>query len=62
VESHLADLISLSEKADDLSQWRGYTPPSQGVWIGFNTQALKQALKKMKGVGTNGLDSLCLAG
>ena len=41
-------VISLSEKVDDLSQWRGYTPPNQGVCIGFSTQALKEALEKVK--------------
>ncbi|WP_213803743.1 DUF2971 domain-containing protein [Granulicella sp. dw_53] len=42
-------VISLSENADDLSQWRGYTPPSQGVCIGFDTQALREALDLAKG-------------
>ena len=42
-------VVSFSSKADDLSQWRGYTPPSQGVCIGFRTKALKEALDQAKG-------------
>lgn len=36
-------VASLSEKADDLSQWRGYVPSGQGVCIGFDSQALREA-------------------
>lgn len=33
---------SFSEKSDDLSQWRGYTRPGQGVCIGFSGKALNE--------------------
>jgi hypothetical protein len=33
-----------SEKKDDLSQWRGYSPPGKGVCIGFRTKALTKAV------------------
>jgi hypothetical protein len=42
-------VISFSAKADDLSQWRGYTHTTQGVCIGFDTKGLRDALKQMKG-------------
>lgn len=35
VEEGLAFLACFSEKADLLSQWRGYTPPSGGFAVGF---------------------------
>jgi len=41
-------VISLSANVDDLSQWRGYTPPNQGVCIGFHTEALRESLAIMK--------------
>lgn len=37
-------VASFSEKNDDLSQWRGYTPVNVGVCIGFRSAGLKQAL------------------
>ena len=41
-------VVSFSQKGDDLSQWRGYTPPGQGVCIGFDPKALRRALSKLK--------------
>lgn len=43
-----AHVTSFSEKCDDLSQWRGYTPAGQGVCIGFDVPSLKSAVKDLK--------------
>jgi hypothetical protein len=37
-------VFSLSEKANDLNQWRGYCPRSGGYCIVFNTSKLKSSL------------------
>lgn len=34
-------VFCLSQKADDLGQWRGYADDGQGIAIGFNTSTLK---------------------
>lgn len=36
-------VASFSEKSDDLSQWRGYTPVGHGVCMGFDSSALREA-------------------
>lgn len=41
-------VASFSEKPDDLSQWRGYTPAGQGVCLGINTAALKLVLDRIR--------------
>lgn len=57
-QAHLADLLSgenmnsayvtsFSEKRDDLSQWRGYTPNGQGACIAFDSERLKAAVKSL---------------
>lgn len=33
-----------STKGDELSQWRGYTPPGQGVCIGFSSAAIRKKI------------------
>lgn len=35
-------VFCLSEKADDLGQWRGYADDGQGIAIGFNSSLLKK--------------------
>jgi hypothetical protein len=40
-------IASLSEKADDLSQWRAYANDAQGYCIGFNTSALPRTAEKV---------------
>ncbi|MEI7639234.1 MAG: DUF2971 domain-containing protein [Syntrophus sp. (in: bacteria)] len=39
-------IFSLSEKRDDLSQWRGYCPPTGGYCIEFDPQKLLSIVKK----------------
>jgi hypothetical protein len=42
--SRVTYVSSFSAKKDDLSQWRGYCPPGQGVSIGFYSRAIKAAI------------------
>lgn len=44
-------VTSFTEKGDDLSQWRGYTPTGRGVAIGFDSTVLGEvAANLQKGV------------
>jgi Protein of unknown function (DUF2971) len=36
-------VASFSEKADDISQWRGYVPAGKGICLGFDSVALREA-------------------
>lgn len=36
-------VASFSEKADDISQWRGYVPAGRGVCLGFDSTVLREA-------------------
>jgi hypothetical protein len=40
-------ILSFSAEEDDLSQWRGYCPNGNGFSMGFNTDLLKQIMKKI---------------
>ena len=39
-------VLSFSARDDDLSQWRGYCPDGMGFCLEFETQALKEHMKK----------------
>jgi len=36
-------VASFSEKADDISQWRGYVPAGKGICLGFDSAVLREA-------------------
>ena len=45
VEGHSVYVLSLSEGYDQLSQWRGYTPPNQGVCLSIDSRVLVERMQ-----------------
>jgi hypothetical protein len=41
-------VVSFTEQADQLSQWRGYCPPDGGYAIGFRTSSLEACLHEQE--------------
>jgi hypothetical protein len=41
-------VVSFTEQADQLSQWRGYCPPDGGYAIGFRTSSLEACLREQE--------------
>jgi hypothetical protein len=41
-------VVSFTEQADQLSQWRGYCPPDGGYAIGFRTSSLEACLQEQE--------------
>jgi hypothetical protein len=43
---YISYVFSLSEKEDDINQWKGYSPGESGFCIGFDTHKLSSIIRK----------------